>query len=283
MARQTFLRANQILRLGTRAPEVSRLQRFLNAYPPTKLPPLKIDGIFGEGTRARVVEFQNTMGLVPDGVVGPATAGALALTLPEMEELVRTVRGLLATNGADQRGLMAFDRSAQRLIDETIPVTGGAAIAVPVVIFALIVFYMGMMALMQTPRARQAQQEFIRHCQQQIDELRQALDLPTPMQTLERAIESIRITVRKFIETLQRERLKCDMSPEKLMKCSKQSMAVAIATQSLMHKLEQLTFVGSRGFKLDDLVAGILASCGALVVAYAELGGCLGCEFIQFL
>ena len=40
-----------------------------------------VDGIFGSGTRKAVEYFQRTNGLTPDGVVGPATAAALGMTL----------------------------------------------------------------------------------------------------------------------------------------------------------------------------------------------------------
>jgi hypothetical protein len=40
--------------------------------------PGPIDGVFGAGTRAAVVAFQQSRGLAPDGVVGPKTKEALA-------------------------------------------------------------------------------------------------------------------------------------------------------------------------------------------------------------
>lgn len=42
------------------------------------LPPLKVDGIFGEKTAKRVNEFQAGNGLVADGIVGPKTRASLA-------------------------------------------------------------------------------------------------------------------------------------------------------------------------------------------------------------
>lgn len=42
-------------------------------YAQSKLGYLKVDGIFGEATRLRVVKMQRLWGLVPDGVIGPKT------------------------------------------------------------------------------------------------------------------------------------------------------------------------------------------------------------------
>ena len=55
------------------------MQLALNAHPPTLLPLLKVDRVFGGKTEARVREFQRNNGLVPDGVVGNLTRAALGL------------------------------------------------------------------------------------------------------------------------------------------------------------------------------------------------------------
>ena len=55
------------------------MQLALNAHPPTMLPPLKVDGVFGAKTEARMREFQRNNGLVPYGVVGNLTRAALGL------------------------------------------------------------------------------------------------------------------------------------------------------------------------------------------------------------
>ena len=56
---------------------VTELQTKLNKLLPAVLPPLKVDGKFGDKTLARVKEFQRTRGLVADGVVGAKTWAAI--------------------------------------------------------------------------------------------------------------------------------------------------------------------------------------------------------------
>ncbi len=66
----------QVLSQGMSGPHVKALQDVLNFHI-RRLEPLKVDGIFGPKTRARVVEFQKVNGLKPDGLVGPKTNALL--------------------------------------------------------------------------------------------------------------------------------------------------------------------------------------------------------------
>lgn len=63
----------QMLSIGSSGPEVKKLQSRLNFHPPTSLPFLVVDGMFGPKTFARVKEFQGNNALVVDGIVGPKT------------------------------------------------------------------------------------------------------------------------------------------------------------------------------------------------------------------
>jgi peptidoglycan hydrolase-like protein with peptidoglycan-binding domain len=67
------------LRNGMYGQGIDMVQVALNNRPPTVLPPLDIDGIFGRVTEARVREFQRNNGLEPDGVVGDLTRASLGL------------------------------------------------------------------------------------------------------------------------------------------------------------------------------------------------------------
>jgi peptidoglycan hydrolase-like protein with peptidoglycan-binding domain len=60
---------------GARGEPVRRLQRALRRALPD--PSLAVDGVFGPKTKQRVEGFQQGAGLQVDGVVGPATWGAL--------------------------------------------------------------------------------------------------------------------------------------------------------------------------------------------------------------
>lgn len=65
----------ETISLGSEGFGVLVFQYFLNylsAYYNT-IPPITPDGIFGEATRAAVIDAQNTFGLVPDGIVGEYT------------------------------------------------------------------------------------------------------------------------------------------------------------------------------------------------------------------
>lgn len=63
------------LRKGSKGAHVETLQLALNARKP--LLKLSIDGVFGPVTEAAVRDFQSSYSLVADGIVGPATWGAL--------------------------------------------------------------------------------------------------------------------------------------------------------------------------------------------------------------
>lgn len=65
-----------LLSLGSVGQAVKDVQTALNGRP-SSLPALIVDGIFGNKTRAKVVEFQQRNGLVADGIVGDLTLDQL--------------------------------------------------------------------------------------------------------------------------------------------------------------------------------------------------------------
>src|ERR671925_147702 len=64
---------DRMLTIGSTGSDVGELQALLNQRPPTQVPLLTIDNIFGPKTSARVKEFQRNNGLQVDGSVGPKT------------------------------------------------------------------------------------------------------------------------------------------------------------------------------------------------------------------
>ena len=64
-----------LLSQGSSGPDVRQAQQKLNQAGASVLPRLVEDSVFGAKTRARVMEFQRSRALVPDGMVGPKTRG----------------------------------------------------------------------------------------------------------------------------------------------------------------------------------------------------------------
>lgn len=69
----------QMLRQGSRGPQVKLLQRLLNLERRASI--LAEDGIFGAHTSREVKAFQSGKHLTPDGMVGPRTWGALSIKI----------------------------------------------------------------------------------------------------------------------------------------------------------------------------------------------------------
>ncbi len=66
----------RLLRQGDQGQDVRAVQDVLN-FQIRRLEPLKVDGIFGPKTDARVREFQRVNNLAVDGIVGPQTSAVL--------------------------------------------------------------------------------------------------------------------------------------------------------------------------------------------------------------
>jgi hypothetical protein len=70
----------RMISYGSQGKDVVDAQQLLNQH--GAAPPLVIDGIFGPKTRQATIEFQKTHGLVPDGIIGLLTWGALESGAP---------------------------------------------------------------------------------------------------------------------------------------------------------------------------------------------------------
>ncbi|MFN7985938.1 MAG: peptidoglycan-binding domain-containing protein [Thermoanaerobaculia bacterium] len=79
----------QTLSIGAIGAAVTELQNTLNQLP-SKLAQLTTDGVFGQKTRGRVLEFQGDNGLDADGVVGPITWEKLLAFVAALAEVPQT-------------------------------------------------------------------------------------------------------------------------------------------------------------------------------------------------
>ncbi|MHC4392686.1 MAG: peptidoglycan-binding domain-containing protein [Planctomycetota bacterium] len=85
------------LRLGSRGPEVQKLQEDLQAL---GIGLGSADGIFGQQTQRGVIEFQRATGLVTDGIVGPRTQAAIKQAIDGLA----TDHGIAVTLRVGSRG-----------------------------------------------------------------------------------------------------------------------------------------------------------------------------------
>ncbi len=119
---------SSVLRIGSKGPEVARLQRLLNQKVQPS-PNLVVDGDFGNRTDAAVRAFQRSRGLTVDGVVGPRTWAALEASTPGGGSSSGTsgggapssgtgnwpTSGLPAVKGAAKLAMSDFERAARAL------------------------------------------------------------------------------------------------------------------------------------------------------------------------
>lgn len=84
----------QSLRSGDRGPSIETLQKVLKRK---GFYPHPVDGNFGKLTEKAVKEFQEHIGITPDGIVGPSTAGKLNFSLPSRGSYKRIPRTELLT------------------------------------------------------------------------------------------------------------------------------------------------------------------------------------------
>lgn len=61
---------------GSSGPDVASVQSFLN-YESGGTYGIQVDGIFGPNTKQAVINFQQRMGLNPDGIIGPFTLAVM--------------------------------------------------------------------------------------------------------------------------------------------------------------------------------------------------------------
>jgi peptidoglycan hydrolase-like protein with peptidoglycan-binding domain len=97
------MNSGPVLAVGSTGTDVRRLQRLLVEM--KLLDFTGIDAIFGAQTEATVRSYQSSAGLAADGIVGPATWGALPAD-PDTPQLARGATGGVVS--ALQRALVAY-------------------------------------------------------------------------------------------------------------------------------------------------------------------------------
>ena len=69
----------QLLKVGSNSPDVEQLQKQINEWRAKNgLPEIAVDGKFGPQTERAIKEFQRSVGIASDGIVGPETRGRLS-------------------------------------------------------------------------------------------------------------------------------------------------------------------------------------------------------------
>lgn len=112
-----------VLQYGDSNKYVTLLQKDLN----TIGIPVGVDGQFGNELKTAVMLFQQRKGLTKDGIAGPGTQAALAVTLKEhAETVVQPIKPSVAKPSAPSKGESVMDElykpSAQAMVDSTVRV-----------------------------------------------------------------------------------------------------------------------------------------------------------------
>lgn len=94
---------------------VKALQQKLNDL--GAAPPLVVDGIYGPKLKAAVVAFQKSRGLVPDGIAGPKTLGALGLSTEPSQEAMSYSgdKHVVSGNPSDVNAYVVSKRAAPNM------------------------------------------------------------------------------------------------------------------------------------------------------------------------
>ena len=104
--------ASGSLRTGSRGTEVTRLQ---NALKSLGMYSLKVDGIFGKGTRSAVMQYQRKNGLTVDGIAGPKTLGKLYASSGSTKTTTKTTSQKTSTTASGTKTVKSSIASPGRL------------------------------------------------------------------------------------------------------------------------------------------------------------------------
>jgi ABC-type transport system involved in cytochrome bd biosynthesis fused ATPase/permease subunit len=265
---------------------VADLQTALNSKP-SRLPRLVADGIFGPRTRERVLEFQRSNGLQPDGIVGEKTCAKLRGGDERPFDLQRLVNELaLSLSKAEQ---VTFLRYAQPLVAQQAfvarpPVIGNAPpIPWPVVIVFLLMILMMAVALQSR---NPAVQQMGREWEKKINQLRERIKDMSSEQAEAASLEQTKAMAREYADKAIAERDKCleqlQANPQRLQKLRDCKTKFEKLTEAIKNLLQKLTTPLGGGRTPETLIKGIDFSVKALIEALRDLGTCTGCDNLFF-
>jgi hypothetical protein len=260
------------LKIGDQGPAVAQSQQLLNDAP-SKLPPLKRDGIFGAKTQARVVEFQKDNGLKPDGIVGHLTITKLqALRDAYLQKAMADIAYLLDDPAQQQYFLM----QARALIPPRNPNLIGTTLVEGGAVILLLIILLFMVLLLQSSH-RKADQEMAKEWNRRFQRLKESIrGKPVEVQTAE-TYEEAKQRGRDVAKRVREDLDKCleNLDPARAQKCAGVIKVLTTAIQSLLQKI--ITRLGG-GIKPENVAKGIAESIKAVFEAAKAVSECTGCD-----
>jgi peptidoglycan hydrolase-like protein with peptidoglycan-binding domain len=299
----------QTISFGSAGADVSLAQDRLNSSPPSRLPELRVDGIFGAKTLTRVREFQVNRNLASDGVVGPKTWAQLLdsqLSLQDFEELGRLASSLLREIGGGPEQVGYFERhhakiraiatagNAFNLIGFPIGGAGRpapqalAAVGVAVVIVAAVIaafVFACLLVMAQNSGANKAeQQRLARELDQAVSKIELEIATAGPRAIVLIAVMAVTLeqAVKRQIEALKREMDRCRLNNPLDPRCATKAQEIA---KQMAHITQQVLLVKNLNPGIPEvklLMIGIAKSFGFLMKLISDWGRCMGCKSLIF-
>lgn len=271
-----------LIKLGDRGAQVLQLQQDFNARP-SRLLALKVDGVFGAKTQARVMEFQRDNGLKADGIVGDITLGRLrggGGGVQPPVNLAALMNQLAQSLRPNER--TTFLSLAQPLAADRTLLANTATLEFVIILFILLVF-----SALLINSSNKANQEAGRDLARRVNNLRERLrsDPSQATAVTAEALQEAKKRARDLANEAQKQRESCfdkftpDQFASKSRACAKEIAAVTTAIQSLLQKINTPT---GGGITPESLMKGINASVAALLAALRALGTCMGCDNLFF-
>jgi hypothetical protein len=304
----------QTISFGSTGTDVSLAQDRLNASPPSALPELRVDGIFGLKTQARVREFQIHKKLAADGVIGPKTWAQLLdstggqLSLQDFQELGRQAIASLRELGGGPEQIDFFERHHAKIQAIAFPSAGNASnlvaspigapvrpapqvlaavgVAVVIVVAVVAAFVLACLLVMaQNSRANQAeQQRLARELDQAVQKIEFEIATAGPRAIVLIAVMAVTIeqAVKRQIEALKREMERCRLNNPLDPKCIAKAQEIAKQMAHITQQVALVQNVDPNNPQVKLLMIGNARSFGFLMKLISDWGRCMGCNSLIF-